>query len=383
MNDALEGMWEEHRQYLRRLLIGLSRDIDLAEDLLQETYLRASAGISGYRGGDSRAWLATIAKNLFYEHRRKRYLACETQMQPDEDFATAPVDHDLRMDISRALTELDDVSRAALLMKHYCGFTYKDIAGRLQCPVGTAKWRVSAALDRLRVALGVVEVLTEMKCSELDGARLLDYVDARLAGRELRSVEAHLAKCPDCRSRVADIIDVVRALDATEADWAVTSIFELDANGGFTNYGWFSMPNTSDEPTEVFEFGHSGVTYMTIQGEEVHPEPIPGEDGKYRARLSHPIPPGQSIHLHHAAEHHGDRGASVRLDNGNWRFGPGRLHLTDPLLYVFAVRLPQGAVVVKPEPEAREIRKNGRTTVIWRDTLPPDHPIELWLEYRL
>ena len=73
----------------------------------------------------------------------------------------------------------------------------------------------------------------------------------------------------------------------------------------------------------------------------------------------------------------------MKLENGNWRFGPGKLDLTETLLYVFAVRLPSGASVVKPQPEPREIRTNGATTVIWRDALPPNEPIEFWLDYRL
>lgn len=177
-------LWESHRDYLKRVLIALTRDLDLADDLLQETYLRASQGFSGYRGGDGRAWLLTIAKNLFYEHLRKRYLLSETHIRPEDDVADALVDHDLQIDIRQAIDQLDPTSRAALLMKHYGGFTYKDIAERLSCPVGTAKWRVSAALDRLRVALGVTEVLTGMKCSQLDGAKLLDHVSGALSASQ-------------------------------------------------------------------------------------------------------------------------------------------------------------------------------------------------------
>lgn len=185
---------------------------------------------------------------------------------------------------------------------------------------------------------------------------------------------------------MTDVGRVLRALDTTENDFATTQIFELDANGGFTDYGWLGIPNPSEEPLEIFEFGQEGVSYMTIQGEEVQPEPIPGEktdEGvqKYRARLPHPIPPKETISLHWTARR--PEKTVAGLENGNWRFGPGKLLLTEPLLYVFAVRLPKGASVVEPEPEPQEIRSNGATTVIWRDTLPPNNPKEFWLEYRL
>lgn len=384
MHERLEGMWESHRDFLRRLLIGLSRDVDLADDLLQDTFLRARAGISGFRGGNERAWLTVIAKNVFRDHLRKRYVRLETVLDSDPVSAAEPRDHALHFDLRRALSTLDPALRTALLLKHYGGYTYKEIAQRTNCPIGTAKWRVSVALDRLRAALGALgRSKVDMKCSELDGAKLLDHVDGLLSPSESGSVEAHLARCLNCRERVAEVARVLRALDAVEADYKITDIFELDENGGFTNYGWFSIPNTREEATEVFEFGQTGVTYMTVQGEEVLPEPIEGEDGRYRARLPRPIPPGQNIDLHWAAQHPENREAAVKLDNGNWRFGPGKLDLTEELLYVFAVRLPAGATVVKPEPEAQEVRANGATTVIWRDTLPPNEPIEFWLEYRL
>ena len=57
----LESMWKLHSDRLKRTLISLTRDIDLADDLLQETYVRANAGIHSYRGGDARAWLGAKA----------------------------------------------------------------------------------------------------------------------------------------------------------------------------------------------------------------------------------------------------------------------------------------------------------------------------------
>lgn len=82
-SEILTLMWESHRDFIRRLLIGHTHNIDLADDLLNETYLKASSGISGYRGGDARAWLSVIAKNTFYSYLRQRYLHCETGLDYD------------------------------------------------------------------------------------------------------------------------------------------------------------------------------------------------------------------------------------------------------------------------------------------------------------
>ena len=80
LNESLREMWETHREYLRRMLIGLARDIDLADDLLQETYLNARAGIPGFRDGDARAWLATIARNAFLMHVRRPCVRLESPL---------------------------------------------------------------------------------------------------------------------------------------------------------------------------------------------------------------------------------------------------------------------------------------------------------------
>ncbi|MCX6376021.1 MAG: RNA polymerase subunit sigma, partial [Armatimonadetes bacterium] len=53
----LERRWASDREHVRRMLIGLTRDIDLADDLLQETYLKALNGMSSCRGDNDRAWL--------------------------------------------------------------------------------------------------------------------------------------------------------------------------------------------------------------------------------------------------------------------------------------------------------------------------------------
>jgi DNA-directed RNA polymerase specialized sigma24 family protein len=78
--ETLDEMWESHRESVRRLLIGLGRDLDLADDLLQETYLRARAGIPSHRDGASRAWLTAIAGNVLHSHARQRRVRPEVPL---------------------------------------------------------------------------------------------------------------------------------------------------------------------------------------------------------------------------------------------------------------------------------------------------------------
>jgi DNA-directed RNA polymerase specialized sigma24 family protein len=78
--EMLEGIWESRRESVRRFLIALGRDIDLADDLLQETYLRARAGIPSHRDGASRAWLTAIAGNVLHSHARQRRVRPEVPL---------------------------------------------------------------------------------------------------------------------------------------------------------------------------------------------------------------------------------------------------------------------------------------------------------------
>ena len=393
MNDILMLMWESHRDYVKSVLVSLTHDIDLADDLTQETYLRARSGISGYRGGDARAWLAAIARNVFYQHSRRKYTQLERPYDTQAELTTGHVrsayEDELQIDLRETLANLDPVLRTTLVMKYYGGFTYKEISERLGCPIGTAKWRVSTALDKLRTNLGAVrKEQTPMKCEELTGALLLDYIDGMLPKKEQEAVRLHLAECPACAEKGEQIAKVLKALDAIEADYKSTGIIEIDEKGDLTSYLWFSMPNPTEESMETMDLGQNGLQYMTVRGKEVQLEPTsdePAEDGMraYKIHLPQPIPPGEKIPMHFVVHHPLEHGAIVKLDNGVWRFGPGKLILTEELVYLMAVRIPSHAQLIKTEPEANEIHTNGKTTVIWRGTLPPDQLFQFWVEYRL
>ena len=205
-NETLAQMWEAHRESVRRLLLGLARDLDLTDDLLQETYLRARAGISSYRGGDARAWLAAVARSAFYTHARKRHVRAEVSLSGQEPRSEdATHDRAELVAVRQAIADLPPALRTALLMKHYAGFTYREIAGRTGCPVGTAKWRVSEALGALRAALRAEREEAMTGCALPEGISLIDYVYVALSREDAGRVKAHLAKCASCREQVEEL----------------------------------------------------------------------------------------------------------------------------------------------------------------------------------
>ncbi|MCX6376772.1 MAG: sigma-70 family RNA polymerase sigma factor [Armatimonadetes bacterium] len=393
LSESLQEMWKSHREYLRRMLIGLARDIDLADDLLQETYLRAEAGISGFRGGDARAWLATIARNAFLMHIRRPHVGLETSLDEDTLSRAVPspdsADRLLVMELRQAVGALSPGLRSALIMKHYGGFTYKEIADRLNCAPATAKWRVRTALEQLRVALGEFQKeRPEMKCDELKGLRILDHLYGALPADEVAEVERHLEECAVCYKEADDLHKVVVALETLQGDHKMMNIDELDAAGAPTVYGSTIGINESKSPAELLEFESDktcSIDYLSALGEELQFEKTQSELSEYRfhykAHLPRPVQPGESMDML-AVCHVADEMNAVELEKGRWRYH--RMHTpssNQEFVYVQAVRLPCGARFLTADPKPDEIRANGTTTLVWRRLLAPNQQFESTVEY--
>ena len=399
--DADKGLgriWASERQHVRRMLIGLARDIDLADDLLQETYLRAQSGIPSYRGDNDRAWLSTIARNVFLCHKRRRYVSAEVSDDGTVDAAHySPVGAEDHLDLIRvreAISELDPNLRTALLMKHYCGFTYREIAEHAQCPVGTAKWRVSLAVGRLNEMLGLAEEIMEMTCADVSRLRVLDYLYGALAPDESEAMARHLRDCPKCRSRVDGTRRILSALDALEGERKHMQVIELDEAGTLTLYTMMRRLNTSDQPIDDLTFVCSKgpiAEYVAAQGEELaftvaeeHDRANYPNTYLYTAKLPRPVAPGEvcdSMTIFPSLKH---RAVGMEPD-GSWTFAWKQLtSVENDYAFALALRLPSGAHSVSAEPPATETRvSSSATTLLWRCMRAANQAFECEVTYRL
>ncbi len=394
--ERFERMWASDSLYVRRMLIGLTRDIDLADDLLQETYLRAREGISGYRGDNDRAWLSTIAKNLFLAHVRRRYVHAETPIDGAEYLcglsSVGTPDHLAIIRIREAISELATDLRTALLMKHYCGYTYDEIADRTHCAVGTAKWRVSVAVGKLKEAIGVTEDAMEMTCADLTAVRMLDYLYGSLMPDELGAMDRHLGHCPKCRSRLDGTSRITSALDALESDAKLMHIVELDAEGKPAVYATWRSVNTHDRIRDEVEFRATksyNLEYLGAQGEELalicedNDDPNYPDTYNYRADLPRPVAPGETwdtISIYRPSDVH----AAVKQEDG-WMFRWSQLTSVErESAYVLAIRLPTGARLLTADPSADEVRaRTATTTLVWRRLLAANQGLGCTIKYQL
>ena len=138
---------------LRAFAISLSGNIDRADDLVQETLLRAIANIDSFQPGTNMsAWMFTILRNLFRsEYRKRRREVEDTDGSYAESLKSHP-EQNSRLEFQEfrtALAKLPPDQREALILVGASGFSYEEAAAICECAVGTIKSRVNRARTRL------------------------------------------------------------------------------------------------------------------------------------------------------------------------------------------------------------------------------------------
>jgi RNA polymerase sigma-70 factor (ECF subfamily) len=144
---------------LRAFAISLSGNVDRADDLVQETLLRAMANIDSFQPGTNMsAWLFTILRNLFRsEYRKRRREVEDTDGAYAETLKSHP-EQQSRVEFEEfrtALGRLPQDQREALLLVGASGFSYEEAAAICGCAVGTIKSRVNRARTRLADLLSI------------------------------------------------------------------------------------------------------------------------------------------------------------------------------------------------------------------------------------
>ena len=138
------------RGLLRRLTGG---DEAQADDLAQETFLRAYRGLRGYRGGARfSSWLYRIACNAYFSHDRSSRNEPLALPAVEEELLTVHLPDMFleRYDLERALSALKPRERAALVLTYANELTHEEAAIVLDCPLGTLKTHVARAKEKLR-----------------------------------------------------------------------------------------------------------------------------------------------------------------------------------------------------------------------------------------
>jgi RNA polymerase sigma factor (sigma-70 family) len=144
---------------LARWILPVAED---AEDIVQESFIRAFNGYAAFHGGNPRSWILTIVRNAAYNHVRDRHserwesISDELGeiLSADElDAAEQMMMSDQKLAIAEALAILPAEYREAIVLREIEEMSYKEIARIQSIPIGTVMSRLARARQQLRVTL--------------------------------------------------------------------------------------------------------------------------------------------------------------------------------------------------------------------------------------
>lgn len=162
-HDPVIDLFESHRSHLEALGRRLARDTAEAEDLVQDTLLRAYVHSDSFTPGtNARAWLGRILRNIFVDKQRKR--KADRRLEgalANEPLHQFPIDPASELDSARArkrvrvaLEKVPEPFRRAVELVDLEGLDYESAARELGCPEGTIMSRVHRGRRRVLESLG-------------------------------------------------------------------------------------------------------------------------------------------------------------------------------------------------------------------------------------
>jgi RNA polymerase sigma-70 factor, ECF subfamily len=143
----------ENLPHLRAFAHLIARNHALAEDLVQDTIVRALANRHQFKPGTNlKGWLIIILRNRFFNEMRRSSRKSEVSMENHGDMSVVDGGQEVTVEIrdfNAAFKKLPPTQREALVLVGASGFSYEEAAEIARCPVGTMKSRVSRARSRL------------------------------------------------------------------------------------------------------------------------------------------------------------------------------------------------------------------------------------------
>jgi RNA polymerase sigma-70 factor, ECF subfamily len=153
---AMESLYEAHRSMVYAVALGVCGNGPDADEVLQETFLRAFRSLCGWRGeGRFSSWLYAIAHRTALNWRRRFFPKPRGGAAPAEsaDPADALIEAESSDELKRAVDRLPPQQRIVLTLRHVRGLSLAEIAELQGCAVGTVKSNLHHAIARLKEAL--------------------------------------------------------------------------------------------------------------------------------------------------------------------------------------------------------------------------------------
>ncbi|HOW38059.1 MAG TPA: RNA polymerase sigma factor [Candidatus Izemoplasmatales bacterium] len=156
--SAFDGIYELTKRSVYYAALAILHDPSLAEDIMQDTYMKFLQNPAAYRERNFSAYLVTISRHLAineYQKRRRTDLTedLESQRELPSLAGSVEVDAEKKALVELALSVLDPVEKNVVLMYNVADMTHKEIAAALGKPIGTITWTYAKALKKIRTAL--------------------------------------------------------------------------------------------------------------------------------------------------------------------------------------------------------------------------------------
>jgi RNA polymerase sigma factor (sigma-70 family) len=147
-------LYIDHKKNVFAMALSILRDFELAEDVLQEVFIKLYQHIEHHEISNVKAWLIRVARNTaldLYRKKQREITGYDSQYFEHVPYLTEdPLE---KMILAKYLELLDQDERQIIILKDILGMKHKDIAGILELPLGTVLWKYNRLLKKLRKSL--------------------------------------------------------------------------------------------------------------------------------------------------------------------------------------------------------------------------------------
>lgn len=140
--SLIYNLYEQHKNGIFRYALSITKDHDLAEDALHNTFVKVLSGGVKCETGKEQAWLYRIARNLCYDHLRKA--------KREQSYEENPAQSDSQFEFIELISSLSPEEQEIVTLKIVGGLTHKEIGSVLNITPGAAQKRYERAIASLR-----------------------------------------------------------------------------------------------------------------------------------------------------------------------------------------------------------------------------------------
>jgi len=155
-HEAFKTLYDNINEPLFAFILSLTQNVQDAEDILQETYLKIRSAAHLYKPmGKPMAWIFTIARNLTRMHHRQAKRTDETEIdQLDDNLRfSAQFDNEDQILLQQVLTQLNEKERTIILLHSISGYKHREIARDLDMPLSTVQSIYNRGLKKLKALI--------------------------------------------------------------------------------------------------------------------------------------------------------------------------------------------------------------------------------------